>query len=53
MERANEISYLFIQVKNITGRVRGSHHPLQFIPKITNTGEQGKERERERKSEQK
>ena len=32
MEHANEISYLLIQVKNITGRVRGSHHPLQKYP---------------------
>ena len=29
VEHANEVSYLLIQVKNITGRVRGSHHPLQ------------------------
>ena len=30
VERADEISYLLIQVKNITGRVRDSHHPLQW-----------------------
>ena len=29
VERADVISYLFIQVKNNTGRVRDSHHPLQ------------------------
>ena len=32
MERADEISYLLIQVKNNTGRVRDSHHPLQVYP---------------------
>jgi len=26
----NEVSYLLIQVKNNTGRVRDSHHPLQW-----------------------
>ena len=33
VERADEISYLLFQVKkNITGRVRDSHHPLQAYP---------------------
>ena len=32
VERADEISYLLFQVKNSTGRVRDSHHPLQAYP---------------------
>ena len=48
MEHANDISYLLIQVKNITGRVRGSHHPLQvyLISQILENKEKEGQREK-------
>ena len=48
VERADEISYLLIQVKNNTGRVRGSHHPLQvyLISQILENKEKEGQREK-------
>ena len=51
MERADEISYLLFQVKNITGRVRGSHHPLQVYLRsqiLENKEEEGEEKDGEK-----
>ena len=51
MEHADEVSYLLIQVKNITGRVRDSHHPLQLYPRsqiLENKGERERQRDNER-----
>ena len=53
MELADEVSYLLIQVKNITGRVRDSHHPLQLYlrPQILENKEKIEEAEKWRKYE--